>query len=160
MNLVDFLKTYSKISNEFIDDFFGMYSEDEKYDFSIDAEKVSKWMSITKAHIKETLDYSYKQDIDYKIIKGKKTNKVGKPKDTILLTPKCFKIFAMQSKSKKSVEVREYYYELELLVDRYKNYIIEGMKDKIKKLENNQRSIQRRVLFISSKLSMDMDITR
>ena len=60
-------------------------------------------------------------------------------KETILLTPKCFKLMAMQSKTKKSIQVREYYYELEQVVDQYKEYIIQGLKSKIKKLENNQK---------------------
>jgi hypothetical protein len=46
---------------------------------------------------------------------------------------------AMQSKSKKSIEVREYYYELEQVIDQYKEYIIKGLEDKIKTLENNQK---------------------
>jgi len=45
----------------------------------------------------------------------------------------------MHSKTKKSIEVREYFYGLEELIDKYKNYIIEGLNDKIKKLENNQK---------------------
>ena len=45
----------------------------------------------------------------------------------------------MQSKTKKSVEVREYFYAIEELIDKYKNYIIEGLKDKINKLEYNQQ---------------------
>jgi hypothetical protein len=43
----------------------------------------------------------------------------------------------MASRSKKAVLVREYYYELEQVIDQYKNYIIYGLKDKIEKLENN-----------------------
>lgn len=45
----------------------------------------------------------------------------------------------MQSRTKKAVEVREYFYALEELIDKYKNFIIEGLKDKIEKLENNQK---------------------
>ena len=47
----------------------------------------------------------------------------------------------MQTKSKKGVQVREYYYELEQVIDQYKEYIIKGLQDKIKKLENNQKPI-------------------
>ena len=46
---------------------------------------------------------------------------------------------AMQSKTKKAVEVREYYYELEQVLDQYKEYIIKGLQEKINKLENNQK---------------------
>ena len=57
---------------------------------------------MTSGHIKETLLYSYKEKIDYIIIKGKSNGLKRKPKDTILSTPKCFKLMAMQSKTKKS----------------------------------------------------------
>ena len=46
---------------------------------------------------------------------------------------------AMQSKTKKAVQVREYYYELEQVIDQYKEYIIKGLQKKIKLLENNQK---------------------
>ncbi len=45
----------------------------------------------------------------------------------------------MQSKTKKAVQVREYYYELEQVIDQYKEYIIQGLQEKINKLENNQK---------------------
>ena len=77
MNLIEFLKTFTKINNDFIDDFFRLYDPNDKYNFSINLQDIAKWMNINK--------------INYKIIKGK-------VKDTILLTPKCFKLMAMQSK--------------------------------------------------------------
>ncbi len=61
----------------------------------------------------------------------------GKPKTIILLTPKCFKLMAMQSKTKTSAQVKEYYNELEQVIDKYKEYRIKGLEEKIKKLENN-----------------------
>jgi hypothetical protein len=139
MNLIEFLKTYTKINNEFIDDFFGLYNPNDKYNFSINLENIAKWMNSNKSDLKETLVNSYKENLDYKIIKGKSNGLKGKPKDTILLTPKCFKLMAMQSKTKKAVQVREYYYELEQVLDQYKEYIIKGLQEKIKLLENNQK---------------------
>jgi phage anti-repressor protein len=139
MNLIDFLKTHTKINNEFIDDFFGFYDSKDKYNFSININAIAKWFNMTVGHSKDTLLYSYKENLDYKIIKGVSNGKKGKPKETILLTPKCFKLMAMQSKTKKAIQVREYYYELEQVIDQYKEYIIKGLEDKIKKLENNQR---------------------
>jgi hypothetical protein len=46
---------------------------------------------------------------------------------------------SMQNKSKKAYQVREYYYELEQVIDQYKEYIIQGLKEKINLLENNQK---------------------
>jgi hypothetical protein len=119
--------------------FFGLYDSQDKYNFTINIDVIAKRFNMTTGHIKDTLLYSYKEKIDYKIIKGKSNGLKGKPKDTILLTPKCFKLMAMQSKTKKAIQVREYYYELEQVIDQYKEYIIKGLEEKIKKLENNQK---------------------
>ena len=139
MNLTEFLKTHTKINNEFIDDFFSLYKPDDKYNFCIDLQAIAKWMETRKCDLKETIVHSYKKNIDYKIIKGRPDGKIGKPSETILLTPKCFKLMAMQTHSKKGILVRNYYYELEQVLDQYKNYIIQGLQEKIKKLENNQK---------------------
>ncbi len=139
MNLIEFLKTYTKINNSFIDDFFGLYESKDKYNFSINIDIIAKWFEMRKDHIKKTLTESYIKNIDYKIIKGVSSGLKGKPSDTILLTPKCFKLMAMQSRTKKAIQVREYYYELEQILDKYKEYIIKSLEEKIKKLENNQK---------------------
>jgi hypothetical protein len=139
MDLIQFLKTHTKINNDFIDDFFGLYKPEDKYNFSINLENVAKWMNTNKSDLKSTLLNTYKENLDYKINKTKSNGLKGKPKELILLTPKCFKLMAMQSKTKKAVLVREYYYELEQVINQYKEYIIKGLQDKIKSLENNQK---------------------
>lgn len=139
MNLLEFLKTHTKINNDFIDDFFRLYDPNDKYNFAINLEDIAKWLNAYKSDLKQTLLNSYKEKIDYKIIKGISNGMKGKPKETILLTPKCFKLMAMQSKTKKAIQVREYYYELEQVINQYKEYIIKGLEEKIKKLENNQK---------------------
>ena len=139
MDLINFLKSYTKINNNFIDDFFSLYDSKNKYNFSINIEVIAKWFEMRKDNIKTTLKESYVKNIDYKIIKNISTGMKGKPSETILLTPKCFKLMAMQSKTKKAIQVREYYYELEQVIDQYKEYIIKGLEEKIKTLENNQK---------------------
>jgi len=42
MNLINFLKK-SSINNEFIDDFFGLYNPNDKYNFVINLEDIAKW---------------------------------------------------------------------------------------------------------------------
>ena len=134
MNLTNFLKIYSKVSNKFIDDFFSLYDLNNKNVFIINLENIAKWLNTKKGKIKETLENSYKIKIDYIINKLEKTGLKGAPKEEILLTVKCFKLLCMQSRTQKAIEVREYFYSLEELIDKYKNYIIEGLKDKIIKL--------------------------
>src|SRR4029079_11393584 len=92
-----------------------------------------------KGKLKETLVYSYIKDMDYIIIKNRRKNNKGPMPEKILLTPKCFKLLSMQSRTKRSAEVRNYYFELEELVDKYKDYIIDGLNTKITKLLNNQK---------------------
>jgi hypothetical protein len=92
-------------------------------------QKVAKWLNSKKGRIKETLVSSYKNKIDYIIKKSIQTGEKGKPKEIILLTPKCFKMICMSSKTKKSIQVREYYIAVEEALDKYKNYIIKGLEE-------------------------------
>jgi hypothetical protein len=112
INFIYFLKTYSKINNKFIDDFFSLYDLDNNNIFIINLENIAELFKIRKDHIKKTLLYSYKLNIDYKIIKGELNGLKGKPKETILLTLKCFKLLCMQSRTKKANEVRNYLFAL------------------------------------------------
>jgi hypothetical protein len=43
------------------------------------------------------------------------------------------------SKSKIGNDIRQYFIDLEIAFYKFKNYIIEGMNNKIKQLENNQK---------------------
>jgi hypothetical protein len=82
--------------------------------------------------LKDTLINSYKEQIDYKIIKGKSNGLKGKPKDTILLTPKCFKLLFLRSKTKKIINFQEQYYKLEKIIFEYNNFIVNSLEEKIK----------------------------
>ena len=120
-------------NNKFINDLFLIDKNNENYkDFIIDLEILIKFLDVKKGTIKDTLKNSYTKNIDYKITKEKKMSKnVGKPKEIIMLTPDCFKRLTMSSKTKKAEEVRTYFIQLEKHIDKYKNYIIDGMNKKI-----------------------------
>lgn len=140
MNLKEFLKKYSTISNEFIDDFFSIYDYTTlQTDFIIDVDKIAIWLGMTKGNIKKTLVRSYTKNIDYKISYTKKiNNRGGLKKEKIIISPDTFKLICMQSNSEKGAEVRLYYLELENLIIKYRGFIIDGLKKRIKQLENNQ----------------------
>jgi hypothetical protein len=135
MDLITFLKTFTKINNDFIDDFFGLYDTKDKYNFSININAIAKWFNMTNGHIKETLVNSYKENLDYKIIKGKSNGLKGKPKDTILLTPKCLRLLTSRSKTKNAIQFQEHYYKLEKIIFEYNNFIIHNLEEKIIVLE-------------------------
>ena len=138
MDIIKFLKKYSTVSNKFIDDFYGLYDIKNKNDFIIDLQIIADWLNTRKSFLKKTLMETYTINKDYTIVKSQES-KVGKPSEIILLNPKCFKLLCMLSKTKKANEVREYYLTLEELVEQYKDYIIDGLQQKIIKLENNQK---------------------
>ena len=123
MKFKDFLKKYSNLNDEFIDDFYNIYefNENNNSDYMIDLDIVSKWLDTRKRKLKETLVKSYNKNIDYTLQK-EKTRKISKTnKEIILLTPDCFKRMCLLSRTKKAEEVRTYYLELEKLLNNYKN---------------------------------------
>ena len=143
----DFLKKYSNLNDEFIEDFNKIYefNETNNNGHIIDLDIVSKWLETRKRKLKETLVKSYNKDIDY-IIKKEKTGKISKTnKEIILLTPDCFKRMCLLSRTKKAENVRTYYLELEKLLNNYKNYIIEGLKKTVDMLENNQKEVPKNI---------------
>jgi phage anti-repressor protein len=118
-----------------------MYDIKEKEKYCIEIVNLARWLDVRKDHIKKTLLESYIKNVDYKVIKIKKetTGSGGHNKEQILLTPDCFKLLSMRSQTKKSEKIREYYLELEKLLDKYKDYIIQGISDKNTALLNNQK---------------------
>ena len=56
-----------------------------------------------------------------------------------MVTIDCFKMICQSTQSKKGKEVRRYFIQVESLLNKYKNYIIDGMKEKIIKLEKDQK---------------------
>jgi hypothetical protein len=147
--LENFLINESKIDKKFIVDFFGFQKKNLYKDykpFVIDLDDVSFWLDTVKGNLKNTLIESYNKLIDYKIISynsllpnQKQKNQGGQNKEIILLTPDCFKMLCLRSKTKKAEKVRKYYIDLEKMIDEYKDIIITNLDNKIKILENDLR---------------------
>ena len=136
--LEDFLIKNSSIDKKFIIDFFGfqkkmLYKSYEP--FTIDLNDIAYWLDAVKGNLKATLIESYSKINDYKIIKNIASAKPeavngGQNKELILVTPDCFKMLCMRSNTKKSKSVQKYYIDLEKLLDKYKNIIIEQQNKK------------------------------
>jgi phage anti-repressor protein len=124
-SLQNYLKKFSTIDDDFIDDFFSLYKYNTKEnEFVINLESLVKWLGAIKGSLKETLINSYVKDVDYKVEAIKHGNN-GRPAETIMLTPDCMKHLCMLSRTKKAKKVREYFVELEKHIDQYKDVIIE-----------------------------------
>ena len=157
ISLQDYLKKYSTISNQFIDDFFGLYdSKTKTSDYVLDLDVITKWLKSRKSDLKETLTNTYTKNLDYKIKKGESTG--GRPSEIILLTPNCFKRLCMLSKTKKAEEVRTYFLELEKHIDKYKDHIIEALNKKVGSLTNNQKKIEDPKSGVIYIMKTDLDI--
>jgi len=119
----EFLKKYSTISNRFIDEYYALLLNDDIFSFYINLEDVAKWLKLNKVEIEKILLKNFKKNIDYK---------VDKKKEIILLNPSTFKKICMISKSKKAEEVREYFMKIEENLFKYKEYIINKLKQRLK----------------------------
>jgi len=127
LSFVDFLKKYSNVPNQFIDDFFSLmdYKEFDSSEKIVDLDKVIKWLDINKGMAKKTLTKSYIKNIDYSIKKVTKLKgKGGQNKEKILLTIRCFKKFCQLTRSKHGDDVRNYFIDVEYTLNKYKDYII------------------------------------
>ena len=161
-SLEDFLIKESNINKDFIKDFFGIQKNKvyEKYKpFTIDLDDIAYWLDTKKGNLKDTLLNNYLNKFDYiielnvsdskslllsnqkqntdELVSKKIRDQGGSNKELILLTSECFKMLCMRSKTKKANKVRQYYIDLEKLIDQYKDLIINQQNKKIKILEND-----------------------
>ena len=148
--LESFLIDNSSISKDFIKDFFGFQKINEftKYKpFTISLDDIAYWLETEKGKLKKTLNNNYSINIDYIINKTlivprdkQDVTHGGHNKKLILLTPECFKMLCMRSRTAKADKVRQYYIDLEKLIDSYKDSIINNQTRKIELLENDMKN--------------------
>lgn len=140
--MLTFLKKWSPVDNSFVDDFFGQVEPDAPDDVpSINLDKAASWLRVKKYNIVQTLKASYVSGIHYTIQKPEE-KLPGRGKNTrrrVLLTPDCFKMVCMQSRSPQAARVRDYFVAVEKTLFRYKAEIVDGMRSRIEELERNQR---------------------
>jgi hypothetical protein len=142
LSFIDFLKKYSVVPNQFIDDFFNLmdYKDINSNQKVVDLDKVVKWLSINKWKAKKTLIKSYRKNIDYIIKKLVKTKgSGGHNAEKILLTIRCFKKFCQLTRSKHGDDVRNYFIDVETTLNKYKNYIIEGLSEKLSTIKKGRK---------------------
>ena len=153
VKLENFLIKESNVNKEFIKDFFGIQKTTlyNKYKpFTMNLDDIAYWLDTEKGLLIRTLNNSYTKNIDYivmEVLLGASTkqkhnnntdeNRGGHNHKTVLLTPDCFKMICMRSRTVKAEKVRKYYVDLEKLIDKYKDTIINTQDKKIKILEND-----------------------
>ena len=166
MDFQAFITKYSFVNAKFVEDFFNIIKEDyiERYnEFLIDSEILRKWLEINiRQQFNNTIKKSYKKNIDYKIDKAKKTiGSGGHNLEIILLTPEAAKKIALSTNSKKGPLVQQYFLDLEIALYKYKNYIIEGLIQKNKQLEDNQKpkiNSNKKIIYVFRALNTDLTL--
>jgi phage anti-repressor protein len=135
-----FLKKYTPISNDFIDDFFSVYTIDTAPgEFVVDLDTAVKWLNVLKGSVKRTLINSYTKGVDYKVKSHTQQDGRGKGRlERILLTPDAFKTLCMMSRTPKAAEVRAYFVAVEASLFKYRDNIMADMAKRIGVLERNQ----------------------
>lgn len=134
----DFLKKYTIIPNQFVDDFFSILDDYQNYDnFFINLDKISEWLNIRKDNIKKILIDNFSKNIDYEVSIKKMIKGRGRTKEIILLKSSTFKKLCMMLNNKKAKEVREYFLKVEETLDKYKDYIINSLKTQVKSMDSS-----------------------
>ena len=138
IQLKDFLKTYTAISNKFIDKYYHFYELCENNKFGIHVELVIKYLeykNIDKFY--ERLRANYKINIDYIIIRKLKTGSKSAKRVDYFITLDCFEKLCMTSRTSKGESVRDYFITLRKFINYYKSHFA----DNINKLVNKKKYV-------------------
>jgi hypothetical protein len=166
MDFQTFITKYSFVNSKFVSDFYEIIKEDyiENFqEFLIDSEILRKWLQINiRQQFNDTIKKNYKLGIDYKLETIKKSNGSGGHNfEVITLTPEVAKKICLSTNSKKGKDVQQYFIDLEFALYKYKNYIIDGMNQKIHQLEHNMKpkiNSGKKIIYIFRALNTDMDL--
>ena len=146
MKITDFLKKYSLINEKFIDDFYSFYNEGQnEYDFTINLDNIAFWLEIRKDNLKTLLESNFVKNQDYIETKpefklaGRGTNNIK----LVMLTYTCAKLLCMISKCEKASLIRNYYIELEKLLIKHKDDIVENLNRQLGVQTKNKEIINK-----------------
>ena len=134
MKFIKFLKKYSVIDNEFIDDYHTFFDEkaDELF-WTINLYDIAKWLDIKEEKLKELLTNNFIKEIDYIMDKNNYNN--------LVLSPKCCKLLCMMSESKKANLIRTYHIDLEKLIVKYKEEIVNDLDKQMNIKKNSNKEL-------------------
>ena len=166
MNFQTFITKYSFVNSKFVSDFYKIIKEDyieNFHEFLIDSELLRKWLQLNiRQDFNNIIKKRYKLGIDYKLEKIKNSKgRGGNNFEVITLTPEVAKKICLSTNSKKGKDVQQYFIDLEFALYKYKNYIIDGMNQKIHQLEHNMKpkiNSGKKIIYVFRALNTDMDL--
>ena len=130
-SLIMYLKNNSDVNENFIDFYFSFYNNNDTNNFIINLDNVAFWLEVQKGHIKTLLNSNFVINQDYIEIKPE-VKLAGRGKNNIkivMLTYTCAKLLFMMSKCEKASVIKNYYIELDKLIIKYKDTIINNLSN-------------------------------
>jgi phage anti-repressor protein len=124
ISLKYFLKTYTGISNKFIDRYYSFYELCEKETFGIDSKLVIQYLQIKHARtFHENLRDNYILNIDYIIYRLHQKSEKNKQDVFYKLSFDGFERICMASRSERGNQVRDYFILLRKFINYYRQHI-------------------------------------
>ena len=134
ISLKDFLKTYTAISNKFIDSYYKFYEMCETQKFGIEASKVSKYLNLQyPRQFYQRLRSNYTVNKDYIIKRLKQKSMKGEQDTFYYLSFDGFEKVCMTSRSEKGNAVRDYFITLRKFIEYYRQHIADNINSQVKK---------------------------
>lgn len=130
ISLKDFLKKYTAISNNFIDEYYKFYELCENNKYGIVVDEIIKYLELkSKKIFVEKLREKYTVNRDFVIKRIKQKSQKGIQDVFYYVSFDCFEKICMSSKSKKANDVRDYFITLRKFIEYYRQYISEMILD-------------------------------
>jgi len=139
LSTADVIKLFTKVPHNFVDEFFHLYDRNTApTDFTIDLDKLAKWLDTNKGTLLATLKESYQENVDFK----QQHENIRKPSQKyggnrfirVMITPNCMRRLCMRSRSKMAETVRTYFIEVQEFLVHYNDEIVDGLMRKIEDL--------------------------
>lgn len=126
ITLKNFLKKYTAISNNFIDEYFSFYEKCEYNKFGIILDNVLDYLDIKeRKEFYSRFRKKYNVNIDYEIIEFNYKKEKNIKNVIYYISFDTFERICMVSKAEKAEKVRDYFILLRKFINYYKNHIHE-----------------------------------
>ena len=128
ISLKDFLKTYTAVSNKFIDEYYYFYELCENDKFGINVELIIKYLEYNDAKkFYERLRKNYIIQKDYIIKRKIQKLQKGIRDAEYFLSLDCFEKICLTSRTPKGESVRDYFILLRKFINYYKSHFADGI---------------------------------
>ena len=151
ISLKDFLRTYTAISNNFIDEYYKFYELCENNTYGINTELIIKYLEYKDSKkFYERLRKKYFVNIDFVIKRRLNLSSKAAKRVDYFISLDCFEKICMSSKTQKGDSVRDYFIILRKFINYYRTHFTDSINKLVKTkkyvyiiLVNKNKNIQK-----------------